>query len=130
MLQIPFATPSLNELANRRTRFAYKVQRARWMKRVSDAWLEEKARRGRGPAIWIKPPRCRVRVTIERFGRMEDALDPDNFRGGLKPVLDALRRLELLDDDTPKAIELQELQPKNPHRFPPMWTRITLERLS
>ena len=129
VLRIEWPTPSLNELANRRSRFAYRVQRARWLKRVSDAYLDEKAAHGHRRAFWPKPPQCRVRVTVERFGRTEHALDHDNFLGGLKPVLDALRTLELVDNDTHAAIELVALQPKNPHRYPRMWTQITLERL-
>lgn len=130
VLRIPWATPSLNELANRRSRFAYKAQRTRWLRRINEAFLEAKAARGHSRvSIWEKPPKCRVRVTVERFGRMEHALDGDNFTGGLKPVLDALRKLELIDNDTHQAIDLQGRQPKNPHRAPTMWTRITLERL-
>lgn len=129
VLRIPWPTPSLNELANRRSPFAYRVQRARWMKRVNDAYLEEKALRGPGPAIWVKPPACRVRVTIERYGRTAHALDHDNLVGGFKPVLDALRHLQLLDNDTHGAIDLVARQAKSPYGHPAMWTQITLERL-
>lgn len=129
VLRIPWATPSLNEVANRRSRFAYRATRARWMKRVSDAWLDAKAEWGRGRAVWPRPPHGRVRVTVERFGRTEHALDADNMMGGLKPVLDALRALQLVDDDRHAAIDLVALQPRNPYRSPLMWTQITLERL-
>lgn len=129
MLRIPHPTPSANELVNRRSRFAYKVTRARWQRRVSDAWFEAKEQRGRGPALWLRPPKCRVRVTVERFGRTENALDVDNMLGGLKPVLDALRKLELLDDDDAGALDLVATQPQHPGGTPLMWTRITLERL-
>jgi hypothetical protein len=129
VLQIPWPTPSLNDLANVRSRWAYKTTRARWERRVSDAWLEAKVAAGRGPVLWQKPPRCRVRVTIERFARTEHALDADNLVGGCKPVLDALRRLELIDEDRHAAIELVARQAKSPYRFPAMWTQITLERL-
>lgn len=130
VLRIPYATPSLNEIANRRTRWAYRTAKTRWMRRLSDAYLAQRAALGRGRReIWCKPPRCRVRVTVERYGRSENALDRDNFVGGLKPVLDALRLLEFVDDDRDQAIELVATQPKNPHRTPLMWTEIRLERL-
>lgn len=127
-LRIPYATPSLNALTNRRSRFAYKTTRLRWERYVAEAWFEAKARHGRGPTLWLKPPRCRVRVTVERHGRQENALDHDNFLGGLKPLLDALRRFELIDNDRHAAIELVAHQPRT--LTPPMMrTRILLERL-
>lgn len=129
VLRIPCATPSLNVIANKRSRWAYRTMRTQWMRRVSDAYLEVKHARGRGPAVWHKPPRCRVRVTVERFTRQANALDRDNFIGGLKPVLDALRYLELIDEDRDQALELVATQPKNPHRTPVAWTQLTLERL-
>lgn len=130
MLRIPWPTPSLNEIANKRHRFAYRALRARWLARVGAAFLEARSEAGRPRvAIWLRPPRCRVRVTVERFGRMENALDLDNLLGGLKPVLDALRALELIDEDRHAAIDLVAAQPKNPFKTPTMWTRITLERM-
>lgn len=129
VLRIPWATPSLNEIVNRRNRWAYRLTKTRWMRRIADAYCEEKAARGRGPEIWLKPPKCRVRVTVERFTRQENALDADNLLGGLKPILDALRLQSLIDEDRAAAIELIARQPKNPHATPPMWTQITLERL-
>lgn len=128
VLRIPWPTPSLNDPGVRQ-RWAYKTTKARWLRRVADAWFEAKAAAGRGPVIWVKPPRCRVRVTIERFGRMENALDLDNLMGGYKCVLDALRALQLIDEDRHAAIDLVARQPKNPYRLPAMWTQITLERL-
>jgi hypothetical protein len=128
VLQIPWPTPSLNDLANVRSRWAYKTTRARWERRVSDAWFDAKVAAGRS-VIWVKPPRCRVRVTIERFARTAHALDADNLVGGCKPVLDALRKLELIDEDRHAAIELVTRQQKSPYRYPAMWTQITLERL-
>jgi len=91
--------------------------------------MQARADAGRGPALWRCPPRCRVRVTIERFARTENALDADNLVGGCKPVLDALRTLDLVDDDKHAAIELVTRQPKSPYQRPALWTQITLERL-
>jgi Holliday junction resolvase RusA-like endonuclease len=47
-----------------------------------------------------------VRITSYR-GRM---LDKDNLYGGVKVCLDALRKLNLIHDDSPKWIELEVIQ--------------------
>jgi hypothetical protein len=132
VLCIPWPTPSLNTITNRRSRWAYRTIRTRWMRRVSDAYLEARAAQRTTPGSaghWPTPPHGRVRVTIERFARQADALDQDNFLGGLKPVLDALRALSLIDDDRAAAIELVAEQRVNPYRTPAMWTQIRLDRL-
>jgi len=129
VLRIPFPTPSLNEMANVRSPWNYKTTRERWKRYVTDAWFEAKAEAGRGPSLWHRPPGCKVRVTIERYTRTENALDVDNLIGGFKPVLDALKTLALVDDDKHAAIELLARQPKNPFRYPMNWTQITLQRL-
>jgi len=44
-------------------------------------------------------------------------MDPDNFIGGLKPLLDALKENKLIVDDSPEWIDLegfQEIDIKNP----------------
>ena len=48
------------------------------------------------------PPRVTVRVT--RFSCA--ALDLDNFAGGTKYVIDAMRHEKLIDDDNPNVIDL------------------------
>lgn len=123
------ATPSLNDWANSRGRFTYARLRATWMRRINHAWFEAKAKAGHGPALWLFPPKGRVRLTVERFGRTEAGLDQDNFEGGLKPVIDALKKLQFVDDDDRASIELVTEQHKNPYPRQPMWARITLERL-
>lgn len=57
------------------------------------------------------------------------AYDDDNFRGGLKPVLDGLKALQLIDNDGPKNIRVMAEQMQSPHRVPDTWTEITLRRL-
>lgn len=128
VLDIPWPTPSLNDFAHKGSRWAYRTTKTRWLRRITDAWLDVRATAGRRD-IWPTPPVLKVRVTIERYGRTANALDADNFLGGLKPVLDALRELRLIADDRALAIDLVGAQLKNPYRAPPMWTRITLEQL-
>lgn len=49
-----------------------------------------------------KPGRRRVTITTYRPRR----LDPDNTQGGLKPLLDAMRDVGLLRNDSPRWLEL------------------------
>lgn len=128
VLLLEGATPSLNELANKRTRWAYRRNRARWLKRLSDAWFTARAAAGRGPEPWLRPPKGTVRVTVERLTARENPLDYDNLIGGLKPLLDGMRKLQFIDDDNPRAIELVARQPKREGPGANM-TRLTLERL-
>lgn len=129
-LRIEFPTPSANALVNRvRGRAVYRQARRVWLSRVHSAYWQARQEAGRR-RIWISPPGCKVRVTIERLTRQADALDYDGLVGGCKPLVDALVKLDLLDDDNPRnGAELVYLQPKNPIRYPAAWTRITLERL-
>lgn len=58
------------------------------------------------PPIIMAPPdvRMRVKITIYRARRF----DPDNVRGGtVKIILDAMRDLQLLKNDSPRWLELE-----------------------
>jgi hypothetical protein len=120
-LAIAAVTPSLNAIANRRQPWSYPRLRAKWDTLLEDAlWLA--AGEGR-LAAWPMPPAGRVRVTIERASPQR--IDPDNVVGGVKPVLDGLRSLGVLADDSPDAIELVVRAVKGPTPA----TRIVLELL-
>lgn len=125
-LRIGFPTPSANLWAGR-SHWAYKTHQQRWRRYLEEAYLDARAEHGAN--CWPKPPRAKVRVTVERFTPRENALDVDNGIAGLKPVLDSLTRCELIDGDHADGIELVFAQPKNPVRYPRMWTAITLEKL-
>lgn len=127
VLMIGFPTPSANLWAGR-SRWAYTVHQRRWLRYVHEAYCEARAAQGRG-LVWPKPPRAKVRVTIERLTPRENGLDYDNFVAGCKPVLDALAHVQLIDDDKAAAVTAVYQQPKNPIRYPRMWTQLTLERL-
>jgi hypothetical protein len=94
ILDIPMATPSLNE-----TRYkhwtVYARQKKLWRRQI---WAARVATAQR----FVCTP-ARARVTIERHGKI---LDVDNFLGGLKPVIDALKGESLIFDDDPKHLEL------------------------
>lgn len=61
------------------------------------------------------PQRAHLRIT--RFGSR--LLDDDNLRGGAKPLIDCLKESGLIEDDSPKWIDLevkQELVPAGEER--------------
>lgn len=120
VLEVPVVPKSLNAYMGR-SRWAWRGEKARWVTRLSHAWLLAKVR---GAQPWPTPPPRPVRVTVERITPRADALDADNAHGACKPILDALRHLQLLADDTAAAITLTVLQPKQPKT---RRTRITLE---
>lgn len=120
VLEVDAVPHSLNRFMGR-SRWAWRGEKARWVKRLQDAWLRAKVR---GGAPWPTPPPRPVRVIVERITARQDALDADNASGACKPILDALRHLQLLADDTAAAITLTVRQPKQSRT---RRTRITLE---
>jgi hypothetical protein len=110
VLDIPRATPSLNATRWKHWRVAYREKQL-WRTEVRVARIQ-------AGYCNVQAPR-RARVTIERYGR---ALDPDNFVGGLKSLIDSLKQEGLIADDTPEHIELVPRQFKGKPR-----TVITVE---
>jgi len=120
------ATPSLNEFANLRRSNAWKYRslRSAWHYAIGQALLEARSM-SRRPLAWPRPPKERVSVRVTRYAPAHHWLDPDNLTGGLKPVLDALKAHEVIDNDTAKDVELearQEVSSSNVAR----WTEIRL----
>jgi hypothetical protein len=54
------------------------------------------------PADWPESRRCRM--TIRAFRKRH--LDPDNAHGGLKLLIDAIKHLRLIHDDSPAWLDL------------------------
>lgn len=96
-LIIPEPTPSLNEWQRMHWAARKKLQK-RWGRMLHAKWLAS------GGMQMLDRAKGRRRVTIERYGMR--VLDPDNLAAGCKPVLDELRALGLLLDDTPAMLEL------------------------
>lgn len=94
-LTIPMATPSLNVVTGRHWRHYWR-QRKLWRQLV---WVA-KAQAG----IHGDPLFQRASVRIVRYGA--NLLDEDNLRGGMKPVIDAIKALGLIVDDSPQHITL------------------------
>ena len=110
-LEIPRATPSMNSTHHKHWRVMH-AQKKLWLKEI---WIA--AHQVKGFAAWNKLPAAtwiRAKVTIERYSRGE--LDDDNFRGGLKSVLDALKLNGLIIDDNSKHLELVATQHKGTPR--------------
>lgn len=74
------------------------------------------------PDVQLQPP---CRITVKRFSAR--TLDPDNLVGGLKPMIDALVHIGLLQNDTKLKLRHGEheqiIDRLNPHM------EITLEEL-
>lgn len=105
------ATPSMNEFHNvrRAQQWRYRQLRQAWLGAIGQALLEARASYRR-PLAWPRPPHERVLVCVTRYAPAHHWLDPDNLTGGLKPVLDALKAHELIDNDTAKDIDLVATQ--------------------
>lgn len=93
-LVLPFVTPSLNEWAN-----WHYLRRHRWGLRAERALVA--SLRLQGLPVDLEGGERRA-VTVERYGRPGHVLDDDNLRGGCKGLVDALRRLGLVRDDSPR----------------------------
>lgn len=123
-LRALISTPSLNDWSNVRQRWRYREIRRRWERALQEAVLESRADLGCRVLPWPRPPRSLVHVHVVRYAPR--AYDDDNFRGGLKPVLDGLKALQLIADDAPKNIQVTAEQRRSPYRVPETWTTITL----
>lgn len=93
---LPRATPSLNAQNSKSWRARHRDQKDwDWLVRAETARLVMQTR-------W--EPMGRVGVAITRFGKRR--LDRDNLWAGVKPLVDALRHCQLIQDDTDTDIDL------------------------
>lgn len=98
ILEIPAATPSLNEFYHKHWIFSFR-QKKRWKKLVRDAIYEAQAF-----PLPESPPSFAT-VKVERFGKKLP--DLDNGFAGLKFCVDALKEFRLIADDSPAHILLE-----------------------
>lgn len=121
-------TPSLNEFANPgRAHWKYAHHRREWRRALTDALLEARAAT-RVPLRWPRPPRQHVTVRVTRLRpKGWSELDVDNLYGGLKPVLDALKWHELIDDDKPACVTVTADQDISPDRAQRTLIRLSIE---
>jgi hypothetical protein len=56
------------------------------------------------------------RIVVRFVGHRNRLLDPDNFAGSIKDLLDGLRHAGLIPDDSPECIVLETSQTKCPRK--------------
>jgi len=113
-IKLPIVTMSNNEL----------IRMNRWDRKARKiAYMWELTTTGANDAKYKAEFGERRRVTIISYRKQ--LLDPDNFAGGLKILLDAMVEMDLICDDSLKYMELVTLQEvKKPYQ-----TEITIESL-
>lgn len=112
-LTIPRPTPSRNEFYHKHWRVEH-TAKAWWKLQLSMLVLAHR----------VPPATGKRTVMIERYGKRK--LDVDNFFGGFKIVLDAMRSAGLIKDDNETYLELLAHQRKLAPRQA-AYTVITLE---
>ena len=113
-ISIPVLTPSNNELL-RMHEFQRPRLKINYMKEIQVAVSEM--------GMEIKPLRCPVRRRVEIISFRKRKCDHDNFVGGLKPLIDAIKDLRMIWDDSPEWMELEPSQESCPDPF----TEITIQ---
>ena len=102
-ITVPMVPPSGNQMRRQyRHPFAYLKLRDSWQRTI---WALAK----RQPAMEVK---AAVKLHVEH-GRL---YDEDNLIAGCKPILDSLKRLSLIRDDSPEFLELTVTQEKSRER--------------
>jgi len=90
IIEIPRSAPSANQLRRKyRNSFAYKRLQETWQT-IERFVLKEK-------------PKMRVLIQLTK----PRLYDLDNFVGGCKPIIDSLKRLGLIHNDSPHWLDLQ-----------------------
>lgn len=113
-LKIPEPSPSLNDLLGRCHWSSYQKARKYWSWLILEAKVNAKI---------ATPTRYeKVTVTVHRYGKSRP-LDEDNLYGGCKVILDGLKDVGLILDDSPSHVTLQVCQTVGE---PPPRTIITL----
>ena len=108
IIRIPRTPPSLNELRGK-FKNIHEYQRLRDSIQSDIFHLTKKVDvRGLRAHKDLKH-RAKVLILVER----KKLLDKDNLYGGIKPLLDALVRLEFIVDDSAKWIDLDVTQEKS-----------------
>jgi hypothetical protein len=105
-ITIGVPSPSANEWTYKHWR-AYSRIKKRWLDHLSIAWLPQR--------LHLSEPLPRVILAVERASIR--LLDEDNLVAGLKPIIDGLRALGIIVDDTPDRFTLgMMVQHKVPHK--------------
>lgn len=114
-LTVPKASPSLNNVTGQHWSIYWRAKR-QWLRLIWVAKIEAQC--------FGDPMIERSRITIERRG--VNLLDTDNCIGGVKPLVDCLKLLRIIADDSPAHVALTVTQ----ERGLPERTVIRIEALS
>lgn len=98
-LTIPKASPSLNTVTGKHWIRYWRAKRL-WERLIWIAKVQAQ--------IYADPLLEHATVTITRYGKR--LLDDDNLVGGAKPLVDSLKALRLIVDDSPRHIALTVFQ--------------------
>lgn len=99
VIDLPFATPSLNELMHWKHRTLWRYSKFR----ESCAFMLRGKLNERGLFFDAKPNQ-RMRLIVERHCSGQ-GLDAMNLSGGCKPLVDAMVKENMLHNDTPQWLE-------------------------
>jgi hypothetical protein len=79
--------------------------------------LRHKMRKMYEKEIWAccngKVPKFSGKVEVAIVSQRAHLLDPDNLYSGCKPLLDAMKQLEIIEEDSPKYLDLNVSQSKS-----------------
>jgi hypothetical protein len=100
VITVPVPYNSPNEWVYDHWRKYWKIKTG-WMKRLYDASIHHC---GVGK---FGQPIQNASLSFHRKGIRE--LDPDNLRGGLKPIIDCLIKLGFLENDTPDVVQVLDV---------------------
>lgn len=89
-------TPSLNKIISKR--WAEYNAKKKYLRQLS------------GYELLAHKKKRKASITVIRYGSR--ALDHDNCMGGLKPLIDSIKELGLIVDDSPKWLDLKVEQKK------------------
>lgn len=101
-LDIPDVPPSPNKVLGKHWRTVAK-EKEKWI-----LWV-----RAKRPMIYLKPV---VKMRLSIILAHSRAYDHDNAFAAVKPVIDALKRWQLIFDDSPEYLDLEVVQTKCPHK--------------
>ncbi|KKM92109.1 hypothetical protein LCGC14_1221780 [marine sediment metagenome] len=103
IVEIPRSIPSANQLRRKyRHPFAYKTLRETWQAEIY-CKIRPEVRAQIERFVLKEKPKMRVLIQLTK----PRLYDLDNFVGGCKPIIDSLRKLGLIHNDSPHWLDLQ-----------------------
>lgn len=112
-ITIPIITPSLNELLRMHYRNKTKLKKS-LISHIEGAIFDMRDDKGNRLEIakMTKPQKRSIRI----YSFRKNSLDPDNLIGGSQPLINAIKELGLIWDDSEKYIDLKIKQIEYPEQ--------------